>query len=231
MAYWLVKSEPEEYSYDMLVRDGKAVWTGVRGFQAMKNMRAMKPGDTAFFYHTGEQKAIVGICTVLSDYFVDPTSEDDGPWVALEIGPVRKVTRPVTLSEVKADPRLQNTALAREPRLSVQPLTDEEYNHILALTETDAAPAPEKPSSSNSVRQTQSQEKPSAKTPPPAPRAKTAVVHKVKTPLVKTKPSGKTKSAVKQAPKKAKPTAKKKAKAAAKPKAKKKSAKAGRRGK
>ncbi len=226
MSYWLIKSEPEEYSYDMLARDGKAVWTGVRGFAAMKNLRSMKPGDTAFYYHTGDQKAIVGICKILTDHFVDPTSDDDGPWVAVEIGPVGKVPRPVTLAEVKADPQLQNTALAREPRLSVQPLTEDEYNRILTLTQA-ASVAAGGGSKMESVRQSEPAPKPIEKKPIPAPPAKPSPpVRKASTPPVgKTKSTPVRKKPGKSAAKKEKPkSAVKKKPAAGKKKPAKKSA-------
>lgn len=133
MNYWLVKTEPETFSWDDLVRDKKTVWDGVRNFQARNNLKAMKNGDLAFFYHTGEEKAIVGIGKIIKEGYPEPKDKD---WLAVDIAPDRKLKKPVTLAQIKADKRLTNMVLVRASRLSVQPVRAEEFDVILALSET-----------------------------------------------------------------------------------------------
>lgn len=133
MNYWLVKTEPETFSWDDLVRDKKTVWDGVRNFQARNNLRAMKNGDLAFFYHTGEEKAIVGIGKIIKEGYPEPKDKD---WLAVDIAPDRKLKKPVSLAQIKADKRLTNMVLVRASRLSVQPVKAEEFDIILALSET-----------------------------------------------------------------------------------------------
>ena len=133
MNYWLVKSEPGTFSWDDLVRDKKTVWDGVRNFQARNNLKNMKKGDLAFFYHTGEDKAIVGIGKIIKEGYPEPKDND---WIAVDIAPDKKLKKPVTLAQIKADKRLVNMVLVKASRLSVQPVKAEEFDLILALSET-----------------------------------------------------------------------------------------------
>lgn len=130
MNYWMVKQEPEAYSFDDLVAEGKTDWTGVRNFQARNNLKAMKKGDKVLFYHSVSEKAVVGITEVSKEAYPDPTDEK---WIAVEITPVKKLKKPVTLEAVKANAALANIALVRQSRLSVIPLTKDEYEEILSM--------------------------------------------------------------------------------------------------
>jgi predicted RNA-binding protein with PUA-like domain len=132
--YWLVKQEPEGYSWDDLVRDQGTEWTGVRNFQARNNLRQMKVGDRVLFYHSGEQKAVVGIAQVAKAGYSDPTA-DDGDWVAVDIKPLKPVREPVPLTAIRVHPKLSDTLLVRQTRLSVMPVTKEEFETIAALGE------------------------------------------------------------------------------------------------
>src|SRR5919205_314121 len=123
MAYWLVKSEPFQYSWDQFVKDGKTYWDGVRNYAARNNLKAMKKGDEVFFYHSNEGLEIVGIAKVAKEAYQDPTT-DDPNWVVVDLKPVKKMKKPVTLATIKADPRLTNIALVKLGRLSVCPITD-----------------------------------------------------------------------------------------------------------
>jgi len=136
-AYWLVKSEPEVYSYDDLVRDGKTMWDGVRNYGARNNLRAMSKGDQVLYYHSGDDKAVVGIAEVVSDEaYADPTAaEDEGDWVVVDVAPVRKLARPVTLAQIKKTPALANMKLVKQGRLSVVPVTAAEHRRILKLAQ------------------------------------------------------------------------------------------------
>jgi predicted RNA-binding protein with PUA-like domain len=133
--YWVVKQEPESYAWAAFVKDGKTAWTGVRNFQARNNLRAMKKGDAVFYYHSGDDKQIVGIARVEKEAYADPTA-DEGDWVAVELAAVKEVTLPITLATVKADKSLADIALARNSRLSVSPLTEAQFNRILSLAKT-----------------------------------------------------------------------------------------------
>ena len=133
MNYWLVKSEPGTFSWDDLVRDKKTVWDGVRNFQARNNLKNMKKGDLAFFYHSGEDKAIVGIGKIIKEGYPEP---QDNNWIAVDIAPDKKLKKPVTLAQIKADKRLVSMVLVKASRLSVQPVKAEEFDLILALSET-----------------------------------------------------------------------------------------------
>jgi predicted RNA-binding protein with PUA-like domain len=130
MKYWLVKQEPEAYSFDDLINDGKTDWTGVRNFQARNNLRDMKKGDKVLFYHSVSEKAVVGLAEVAKENYPDPTDEK---WIAVEIKPVEKFNKPVTLGEIKAKKSLENIALVRQARLSVIPLTAGEFETILKM--------------------------------------------------------------------------------------------------
>lgn len=130
--YWLVKSEPETYSWDDLVRDKRTDWTGVRNFAARLHLKAMRPGDEVLFYHSGESKSIVGIAKVTKAAFPDTTADEEG-WVAVELAPASPLKQPVTLAQVKAEATLKDIALVRQGRLSVQPLKAAEFARITKL--------------------------------------------------------------------------------------------------
>lgn len=132
MNYWLVKSEPFEYSWDNLVKDGKTVWSGVRNFQARNNLAAMQQGDLVFFYRSNEGKEIVGVAEVVKESFPDPT-DSEGKWIAVEISAKYKLQNPVSLELVKQHPVLKATKLATHSRLSVSDLTKEQSEIILEL--------------------------------------------------------------------------------------------------
>lgn len=131
MNYWLVKTEPETFSYDDLARDKKTVWDGVRNFQARSNMKKMAAGDHVFVYHTGDEKSVVGIASVLTSAYPEPA---DNEWTAVDLAPVRKLKNPVSLAQIKADKRLADMVLVRASRLSVQPVTKEEFDYIISLS-------------------------------------------------------------------------------------------------
>lgn len=135
MAYWLVKSEPSTYSWQQLLKDKHTTWDGVRNFAARLHLKAMKKGDQVFYYHSNEGTEIVGIAKVAKEFYQDPTT-DDTNWVAVDLKPFKSLKKPVTLVQIKADKRLQNMALARIGRLSVQPVTEDEWNMILEMAET-----------------------------------------------------------------------------------------------
>jgi predicted RNA-binding protein with PUA-like domain len=132
MNYWLVKTEPETFSWDTMVKEGISMWDGVRNFQARNNIRNMKKGDLLLFYHSGESKEIVGLAEVVKEHYPDPTAKE-GDWSVVDVKPVRKFKRPISLHEVKQQPALKDMYLVRSPRLSVQPVTTEEYNFILEM--------------------------------------------------------------------------------------------------
>ncbi|MEM9684209.1 MAG: EVE domain-containing protein [Pseudomonadota bacterium] len=137
MAYWLVKSEPGAWSWDDQVKKGVEHWDGVRNYQASNNMKAMKIGDRAFFYHSVNEKRIVGIVEVVREAYPDHTADDDR-WIMVDFKTLYPVKRPVTLAEIKAEPRLENLALVRQSRLSVVPVADDEWRIICAMAETEA---------------------------------------------------------------------------------------------
>jgi predicted RNA-binding protein with PUA-like domain len=130
MAYWLMKSEPESYGWDELMRDGAALWDGVRNPAARLHLRAMRPGDEAFFYHSGKDKAVVGTMRVAGPPEPDPKAPD---WTAVPVEPLRPLPRPVTLAAIRADPRLAGLEMLRQSRLSVSPVREEEWAAILEL--------------------------------------------------------------------------------------------------
>ena len=132
MAHWLLKSEPHKYSWDMMVNDGRTHWDGVRNHQAAINLKAMKVGDTAFFYHSNEGKEIVGIVKIVKTAYPDP-GDPTGRFVMVDVAPVRPVKSFVTLAQMKADPRLADLALIRQSRLSVVPVSDEHWDIIMKL--------------------------------------------------------------------------------------------------
>jgi predicted RNA-binding protein with PUA-like domain len=130
--FWLVKTEPDSYSWENFTDDRKTSWTGVRNFAARKNLRGMNKGDEVLFYHTGEEKAVVGIAKVLRSAYPDATATE-GDWSAVDLAPVRALRRPVTLSEIKSDSRLKDILLVRQSRLSVMPLGAKEFQMIVKL--------------------------------------------------------------------------------------------------
>ena len=136
MAHWLMKSEPESYSWSDLVRDGSTEWDGVRNNTARLNLKAMKTGDEAFFYHSMSDKAIVGVMRVTRGAEPDRKAPE---WVSVKVEPVRALSRPVTLGEIKTEPRLSKMELVRQSRLSVAPVRDEEWKQILELADRKRA--------------------------------------------------------------------------------------------
>jgi predicted RNA-binding protein with PUA-like domain len=132
MAYWLIKSEPFKYSWDQFVADKQTFWDGVRNYAARNNLRAMKKGDKALFYHSNEGLEMVGIAKVVKEAYQDPTT-DEAAWVAVDFAPLKKLKKPVSLAQVKMEKRLSNMALIRLGRLSVQPVTDEEWEVVMEL--------------------------------------------------------------------------------------------------
>jgi len=131
--YWLMKSEPDAYSWDDLVEQGEGTWDGVRNHRAANNLRAMKVGDEAFFYHSNIGLEIVGIMKISKAGMTDPT-DAEGKWAAVKVKPVRKLDRPITLKEIKADPDLAEIELVKLSRLSVAVIRPEEWKHIVALS-------------------------------------------------------------------------------------------------
>jgi predicted RNA-binding protein with PUA-like domain len=134
MAYWLLKSEPDSWSYDDQKKKGAKgdAWTGVRNFTARRYLKEMKKGDRAFFYHTGDEKAVVGIVEVARDAYPDPTAKGE-PWVVVDVKAVEALPEPVTLAAVKREPKLKGMALVKYSRLSVQPVTDAEWKLVCKM--------------------------------------------------------------------------------------------------
>lgn len=132
MRHWLIKSEPGTYSWDDLVRDGKTRWDGVRNFQARNHIRAMRPGDLALFYHSGDERSIAGVARVLSAPHPDPTAAD-GDWSAVDVEPAYALRDPVTLARIKQERSLRGMVLLKQSRLSVQPVEPDEFAAIVAL--------------------------------------------------------------------------------------------------
>jgi predicted RNA-binding protein with PUA-like domain len=135
MAYWLMKSEPGSWSWDQQVKKGAKgdAWSGVRNFQAKSNLMKMKKGDRAFFYHSGEEKAVVGVVEIVREYYPDPTAKKDEPWVVVDVKAIEPVKQPVTLSTIKAEPKLKSMVLVNNSRLSVQPVTAEEWKLVCKM--------------------------------------------------------------------------------------------------
>ena len=133
MNYWLVKQEPESYSFADFHKEGKTDWTGVRNYTARNNLKEMKVGDKVFYYHSGEERAIVGMAKVSKTSFPDPTASD-GPWVAVELEAGKPVKNPVTLAAIKANPKLANMVLVKLSRLSVSPVTKDEFDEIVDMS-------------------------------------------------------------------------------------------------
>jgi predicted RNA-binding protein with PUA-like domain len=134
MNYWLVKSEPEAYSWLQFLKDGKTAWTGVRNFAARLNLRAMTSGDRVLFYHSGEEKSVVGLARVVKEFYPDATA-DEGDWSCVDLAAEKTLARPVTLAEIKADKILKEMVMARQSRLSVSPVTAAQFKQLLKLAE------------------------------------------------------------------------------------------------
>jgi predicted RNA-binding protein with PUA-like domain len=134
MAYWLIKSEPDKYPFEQLVKDGKTRWDGVRNFTARNNLREMKKGDLALYYHSNEGKAVVGVAEVVREAYPDPTS--DGDFTAVDFAPVRALAEPVTLAQMRTMPKLANMVVLKQGRLSVSPVTKAEFEAVLAAGKT-----------------------------------------------------------------------------------------------
>lgn len=132
--FWLVKQEPEAYSWSDFTADKGTSWTGVRNYSARNHLRGMGKGDEVFFYHSGEEKAVVGIARVTRPAYPDPTAQEDD-WSAVDLVPVRRLPQPVTLSAIKSDPRLKEMKLVRQSRLSVMPVASKEFRAILEMAE------------------------------------------------------------------------------------------------
>jgi predicted RNA-binding protein with PUA-like domain len=135
MQYWLVKQEPEAYSWSAFVKDGGTAWTGVRNFQARNNLRAMEKGDLVLYYHSVSDKQIVGLARVLKQAYPDPTAKE-GDWSCVDLAPVKSLEAPVNLETIKSDKSLGDIPLVRQGRLSVQPLTKAQFQRILKLAKT-----------------------------------------------------------------------------------------------
>ena len=133
MNYWLAKSEPFKYSWDEFVEDKRTYWDGVRNYEARNNLKAMAKGDLVLFYHSNKGLEIVGIAKVVKESYQDPTTEDDR-WVVVDLKPVKALRNPVTLKQVKADPRLAEMQLIKRGRLSVAPVTEDEFNTVLEMS-------------------------------------------------------------------------------------------------
>lgn len=132
MNYWLVKSEPDAYAWQTFVRDGKTAWTGVRNFAARNNLRAMRNGDTVFFYHSNEGKEVVGMATVVKEFYPDATAEE-GDWSCVDLKVQAAFKQPVTLPQIKADAELKDMALVKQSRLSVMPVSAAQAKRLLKL--------------------------------------------------------------------------------------------------
>jgi predicted RNA-binding protein with PUA-like domain len=132
MAFWLIKSEPEVYSWDQLVKDKHTRWDGIRNYAARLHLRAMKKGDPVFFYHSNKGTEIVGIASVIKEAYPDPTTTDDA-WFAVDVKPLKKFVKPVSLEQIKKEKKLSSMALVRISRLSVQPVTEDEWNIIMKM--------------------------------------------------------------------------------------------------
>ena len=141
MNYWLVKSEPESYSWAALVKDGKTAWTGVRNFAARLHLRAMKSGDRVFFYHSGEEKSVVGLASVKREFYPDATA-DEGDWSCVDLAAEKPLAKPVTLAQIKADKILKEMVLAKQSRLSVSPVTEAQFRRLMQLSETSKLSSP-----------------------------------------------------------------------------------------
>ncbi len=135
MHYWLVKQEPEKYPWAQFVKDKGTYWDGVRNYQARNNLRSMKKGDLVLYYHSVSEKAVVGVAKVMTQAYPDPTAKE-GDWSVVDLKPLKAITEPVTLDQIKTDPKLSEVALIKQSRLSVMPLRVDEFKRILLLGKT-----------------------------------------------------------------------------------------------
>ncbi len=136
MNYWLAKSEPDAYSWERFLKEGKTMWEGVRNYQARNNLKEMKKGDLVLFYHSVSEKRVMGLAKVVKEHYPDPTA-DDNRWVVVDMVPVEELKNPVTLARIKQDERLENVALVKQSRLSVMPLKPQEFDAIVELGESN----------------------------------------------------------------------------------------------
>ena len=137
MRHWMVKQEPEAYAWNTFVKDGRTAWTGVRNFQARNNLREMRRGDLVFYYHSVSEKRVVGLARVAREAYADPTATE-GDWSCVDLEPVKPLQTPVELAAIKADTVLRDMPLIRQSRLSVSPLTSEQFERLLELAQTKA---------------------------------------------------------------------------------------------
>ncbi len=135
MNYWLIKQEPEDYSWSTFAKEGITAWTGVRNFQARNNLRSMKAGDIVLFYHSGAERSVVGLARVARQAYPDPTA-DEGDWSAVDLMPFKSLVKPVMLSQIKTDKILNAMKLVKQSRLSVMPVAAVEFNRLLVLADT-----------------------------------------------------------------------------------------------
>lgn len=140
MNYWLVKSEPGAYSWAQFLKDGKTAWTGVRNFAARNHLRAMKKGDHVAFYHSGDEKSVVGVARVEREFYPDPTA-DEGDWSCVDLVPGKQAPSPVTLAQIKSDKILRDMAFVKQSRLSVSPMTKAQFDRIMELAAPPSPPA------------------------------------------------------------------------------------------
>jgi predicted RNA-binding protein with PUA-like domain len=141
-SFWLVKQEPSSYSWSDFIAEGQTSWTGVRNYAARNNLRRMRNGDEVLFYHSGEEKAVVGIAKVIRTAYRDSTAKE-GDWSVVDLSPVKPLRRPVTLREIKSHPRLKGIALVRQSRLSVMPLAESEFREIVKIAGKGGSASPE----------------------------------------------------------------------------------------
>ena len=132
MSYWLVKSEPFKYSWEEFVNDGGTYWDGVRNYQARNNLKSMKKGDRVLYYHSNEGLEVVGVAKVVKEFYQDPTTDDDR-WVVVDLEPVKALKNPVSLSAIKGEKSLRNISLIKQSRLSVMPVTKDEFDSIIKM--------------------------------------------------------------------------------------------------
>jgi predicted RNA-binding protein with PUA-like domain len=135
MNHWIVKSEPESYSWSNLLKEGRAAWTGIRNFQARNNLRSMKKGDQVLFFHSVSEKQIVGLTRVAREAYPDPTAQE-GDWVCVDLIPAKTLTRPVTLAAIKTDAAVKDIPMVKNSRLSVTPLTKLQFDRLMAMAES-----------------------------------------------------------------------------------------------
>lgn len=137
MSRWLIKSEPHVYPFSQLEKEGKTSWTGVRNFEARNNLRAMKKGDLALYYHSNEGKEVVGVAKIVKAAYADPTAPKDEDWATVDVAPVKALSAPVSLAAIKAAAKLKDIALVKRSRISVVPLSEAEFREVLKMGKTN----------------------------------------------------------------------------------------------